>query len=202
MMGMNYSNQRAREEKISKLKSINEVQALRGVFYSFFEVKDVQEKDNVNDKVLINMDAPDATMNPFFKYEDEDEAYFVGKGMDISSHMYAYSSNLSGMFEHLNKKREQDAEFGNMQSGYIDTENTGRGDGRDVDLDIIHEQPGDDSGNAEMCETEENLLVVNDEDFIKKPNTGLLRRSTIMTESDANFYAQDRSSEEDYEAED
>ena len=49
--------------------------------------------------------------------------------------MFAYSSNLSGMFEHLHKKREQDAELGSM----FEEQNTGRGVGRDVDLDIIQE---------------------------------------------------------------
>ena len=72
-------------------------------------------------------------LNPFFKYEEEDEAYFDDKGMNNTSQMFAYSSNLSGMFEHLYKKREQDAVFSNMN---VD-QNTGRGDGRDIDLDII-----------------------------------------------------------------
>ena len=40
---------------MAKLKSIKEVEALRGVFYSFFEMKDVEGKDSATGKVLISM---------------------------------------------------------------------------------------------------------------------------------------------------
>ena len=53
--GEAFAKQREHEEKMSRMKKINEVDALRGVFYSFFEMKDVQGKDNADDKVLISM---------------------------------------------------------------------------------------------------------------------------------------------------
>lgn len=61
---------------MSKLRTINEVQALRGVFYSFFEMKDDQDKDNATDKVLISMQYAEQNLNPFYKYDEEDDAYF------------------------------------------------------------------------------------------------------------------------------
>ena len=91
---------------MSRMKKINEVDALRGVFYSFFEMKDVQGKDNADDKVLISMQTAEQNLNPFYQYDEDDNhaKYAFGpSGMDNSSHMFAYSINLSGMFEHLNK---------------------------------------------------------------------------------------------------
>ena len=57
---------------MAKLKTINEVQALRGVFYNFFEMKDVQGQDNANDKVLISMQVAQANLNPFYNDESDD----------------------------------------------------------------------------------------------------------------------------------
>ena len=48
-------------------------------------------------------------MNPFFQLAEDDVDEFVEHGLDNSSHMFAYSSNLSGMFSHLqahNKVKE------------------------------------------------------------------------------------------------
>ena len=100
--GTDYRRQREQDEKISKFKTINEVQALRGVFYNFFEMKDVQGKDATNDKVLISMQVAETSLNPFYNFGDEDEEA-DNVGLDTSSRMFAYSSNLSGMFEHLQK---------------------------------------------------------------------------------------------------
>ena len=58
---------------MASLKTINEVQALKSVFYRFFEMKDVQGKDNASDKVLISMQVPESSLNPFYNYEDEDD---------------------------------------------------------------------------------------------------------------------------------
>ena len=71
MMGFGYDSQREQDERMGKMKSINEVEALRGVFYSFFEVKGLQEGDETNDKVLISMQAPNVAMNPFIKFNEE-----------------------------------------------------------------------------------------------------------------------------------
>jgi len=54
-MGKKFQRQREQDENLSKMRTINEVEALRGVFYSFFEMKDVEGKDSQNDKVLISM---------------------------------------------------------------------------------------------------------------------------------------------------
>ena len=37
------------------MKSINEVDALRGVFYSFFEAGKVESQDNGSNKILVSM---------------------------------------------------------------------------------------------------------------------------------------------------
>ena len=58
---------------MASLKTINEVQALKSVFYRFFEMKDVWGKDNASDKVLISMQVPESSLNPFYNYEDEDD---------------------------------------------------------------------------------------------------------------------------------
>lgn len=54
------ARQREHEEKINKLKSINEVDALRGVFYSFFETGrgngiDLGVDNTNGNKILISM---------------------------------------------------------------------------------------------------------------------------------------------------
>ena len=66
MDGGTFVRQREQEEKMNKLRTVNEVQALRGVFYSFFEMKDVQGKDSPNEKVLISMQVAENNLNPFF----------------------------------------------------------------------------------------------------------------------------------------
>ena len=53
------------------MKSINEVEALRNIFHSFFE-KGIQQNDT-DDKVLISMQSPNHSINPFFRYEKERE---------------------------------------------------------------------------------------------------------------------------------
>mmetsp|Transcript_11164 Transcript_11164/g.13178 ORF Transcript_11164/g.13178 Transcript_11164/m.13178 type:complete len:81 (+) Transcript_11164:1698-1940(+) len=64
------------DEKLSKLSSINEVEALRSVFYKLFEAKQ-SEQDSVNNKnVLISMNLPEMQFNPFFDYE-KDEGRFT-----------------------------------------------------------------------------------------------------------------------------
>ena len=60
---------------MAKLKSINEVQALRGVFYNFFDTQAVKGDENARDRVLINMQVAEASINPFHnsrEMENED----------------------------------------------------------------------------------------------------------------------------------
>jgi len=66
------------------------------------------------------------------------------------THQYAYATNLSGMFEHLNllnERRENDSEF---DLAYESNHHL-------IDLEIIEEQENDqtgmnDLGNDETCE--------------------------------------------------
>ena len=115
--------------------------------------------------------------------------------MHTASSMFAYSSNLSGMFEHLHKKREQDAELGSM----FEEQNTGRGVGRDVDLDIIQEQSVDYSSHVAVGinDSSEILNVNDDDEFINKPTAFNSRRQTMMTDlttkTTEKFYDQDES---------
>ena len=51
---------------MNKMKSINEVEALRNIFHSFFE-KGIKQNES-DDKVLISMQSPNHAMNPFFRY--------------------------------------------------------------------------------------------------------------------------------------
>ena len=53
------------------MRTINEVQALKGVFYNFFEMKNQDGEDGTNDKVLISMQVAEASLNPFYNFEDE-----------------------------------------------------------------------------------------------------------------------------------
>ena len=50
---------------MAELKSINEVEALRGVFYNFF---DTNKKDDntARDRALIIMQVAEASINPFY----------------------------------------------------------------------------------------------------------------------------------------
>ena len=56
------------------MKSINEVEALRGVFYSFFEAGKVDngDGDDSNNKILISMQVTQHQLNPFFEEEELD----------------------------------------------------------------------------------------------------------------------------------
>lgn len=55
MFDTEYEKQRQQDDMMAGLKSINEVDALRGVFYKFFEMKDINGKDNEDEKVLVSM---------------------------------------------------------------------------------------------------------------------------------------------------
>ena len=63
-------------------------------------MKDVKGKENVDNKVLISMQTPDANLNPFFSFGDENRGDQQAFGK--TSSMFAYSFNLSSMFENLN----------------------------------------------------------------------------------------------------
>ena len=90
-------------------------------------------------------------MNPFYQYEErgknEGADEFGFGGIDTSSHMFAYSSDLSGIFEHLNKHNRMKEQVAASERGtsntlnILDTDgdlmiNTSRGTG---ELDIIRE---------------------------------------------------------------
>ena len=56
---------------MAKISSINEVDALKDIFYSFFEMRDVRSKDSTSDKVLISMQLKEANLNPFYNMDVE-----------------------------------------------------------------------------------------------------------------------------------
>ena len=76
-----------------------------------------------------------------------------------NSVIYAYATNLSGIFDHLNslnERREQDAEF---QREY-DERNSVLGGSRAIDLEIISENSRDETGfNARNDESCDNLPI-------------------------------------------
>ena len=52
------------------MRTINEVVALRGVFYKLFEAKQSEQQESANNNnVLISMNLPELEMNPFHNYE-------------------------------------------------------------------------------------------------------------------------------------
>ena len=71
-----YVRQLEQDEKIAKLKSINEVEALRGVFYKLFDTSKSNETENTaSDNVLISMNLPEVELNPFFDHETDENGY-------------------------------------------------------------------------------------------------------------------------------
>ena len=54
ILGKHYEKQRTRDLKYLNLKEINEVDSLKGVFYSFFEMQDAERKSNRNNKILVS----------------------------------------------------------------------------------------------------------------------------------------------------
>ena len=54
ILGQHYVKQRTRDQKFLNLKEINEVDSLKGVFYSFFEMQDAERKSNRNNKILVS----------------------------------------------------------------------------------------------------------------------------------------------------
>lgn len=65
-----FKHKQDREERIRQGKGINEVDALRDVFYNFFEMKNEQGDAKGNETVLISMQVADMSLNPFL---DSDE---------------------------------------------------------------------------------------------------------------------------------
>jgi len=99
---------------MANLKTINEVQALKSVFYRFFEMKDVQGKDNARDKVLISMQVPETCLNPYYNYDEEDDKRLADEMLD--EHMpvnYAsnYSSLLDNHLRRLDQRRLENPNF-------------------------------------------------------------------------------------------
>ena len=176
--GTEYSSQREYDDKMSKLKTINEVEALRGVFYSFFEMKDVSGRDNAKDKVLISMQVAEASLNPFYNFDEFGLYNASTSKMDDLN--YAYSSNPNSIFEHLRRYtslREQDSAF-DAATQLVRESLAGN---REIDLDIIAEQEGDESNNLGLDESSE--MVNAEEDIsVNKPMASKDRRATMMSE--------------------
>lgn len=170
---------------MAKYKTINEVQALRGVFYNFFDMNADDEKNGANDKVLVSMQVAEADFNPFLSSGERD---VEDNGLDTSSRMYAYSTNMSGIFDHLqkfNQRREQDPDFemyyqdsrGSFQSKNLDGVNM-----READLDIIEERPGDETDQKGQRMDSSEIVVDVEGEGVNKPLDTLQRRNTVMTE--------------------
>ena len=87
--------------KMSKLGRINEVVALRGVFYKLFETKQ-REQDNKNEKVLVSMLVPENNFNPFIEYDQEDTA-----NLDESSASLMFASK-DKLFDHIRRESSYD----------------------------------------------------------------------------------------------
>ena len=200
LVGSSYSSQVEQDERLNKMKSINEVEALKNIFHSFFE-KGIQQNDT-DDKVLISMQSPNHSMNPFFRYEkekEEDDAELErSKSMNVSA-VYAYATNLSGMFEHLNElneKREMNPEWGHA----YDTRNSMGGTRPNIELEKISENSRDETGLNDRQESCENIQI--DDGFgLQKPIAHDGRRSTlashISAQTEPNYFDFDESSDED-----
>ena len=84
--------------------------------------------------------------------------------MRENSVIYAYATNLSGMFEHLNElndRRENNPDWGHA----YDTRNSIGGSRPNIELDRISENSKDETGfNDRQDESCENILI-NDEHF-------------------------------------
>jgi len=75
---------------MAKLKTVNEVEALKGVFYSFFDMER-ENKDNKNDKVLISVQLAEYNINPFFRSEID---YSDQSACDVNSTIWGSAVNL------------------------------------------------------------------------------------------------------------
>ena len=86
----------------------------------------------------------ETSLNPFYNFGEEDEDDDKA-GLDTSSKMFAYSSNLSGMFEHLSKlNARRDSEADELEIVYsMDNPafapHNDRDRQREMDLDPIEE---------------------------------------------------------------
>ena len=76
---------------MAKLKYVNEVEALRSVFYNFFDTKAIKDDQTAGDRVLISMQVAEASMNPFHKQELRVQPEDSVVGFDTSSIGYGYS---------------------------------------------------------------------------------------------------------------
>ena len=65
-----FKRNKEREERLRQGKGINEVDALRDVFYNFFEMKNEQGDTKGKETVLISMQVAEMSLNPFL---DSDE---------------------------------------------------------------------------------------------------------------------------------
>ena len=147
------------------------------------------------------MQSPNHSMNPFFRYEkekQEDAELERSKSMNNSA-IYAYATNLSGMFEHLNElneRRELNPEWGHA----YDTRNSMGGARPNIELEKISENSRDETGFNERLESCENVLV--DDGFgLQKPQGHEGRRSTFVSQLSAqtepNWFDFDESSDDD-----
>ena len=139
------------------------------------------------------MQVPEASLNPFYKYEDEDD-----------KRTWAYASNLSSMFAHLKRLDQTREENENNNSNFSDAEQLDIAYHRKVTLGTVHEEENDESdmvGNRiDTSEVVDNDSV--SDPVANKPNStsDKRRRATMMTEMTVQTEnQQDQSSDENGE---
>jgi len=146
------------------------VQALRGVFYNFFESsKDAENGEKKVDKVLVSMQVMEHGANPFFvEAEDDSDA--------LENSRYFYASSASMIFNHLEVQANAEDEFHML---VID-----RDDNRE-NLDVIEEKDNDEtdplSGNQPIrtnMGSEEDFGIDDDLFTLNRPLPTIERRYT------------------------
>ena len=178
------------------MKSINEVDALRGVFYSFFETGrgngvDVGVDNTSGNKILISMQTTQHQLNPFFVEDeflcagDEDEYNCVD-----TSFIYTKESNLSSMFEHL-QALKKGHDFSSDHLMVIDTDSAEGARGGPADaanLDIIEEEREDTAGGGHqessdmLLETSGGGVLVEGVRSTNPRRSSMMSSGTIFTE--------------------
>lgn len=69
------------------------MQALKSLFYNFFDTQVVKEGDSAQTKVLVSMQVPELSINPFYNFDEDDLRLEQSVSMSIN---FGYSTNRSG----------------------------------------------------------------------------------------------------------
>ena len=159
------------------------------------------------------MQVAESSLNPFYNYGDDDDEDSAA-GLNTSSRMFAYSSNMSGIFEHLKLQQRRDSEESfeiafNSDNPALAPDLAERNRQRELELDPIEEQPNDETDPLQSgmkrrrneWEVDSAEISVGDavEDKINAPLETFERRNTVMTEMTLKTedpMLQDESSEE------